>query len=220
MNRALPYLAVALVGGTALAAWVVYHGTGGVANAENGPAMPQKKFEIVRVDPASQPAPAATQPTTQPATRIALPPEFAIFQTRNAFARGKGGANGGGPAGPEAAFILRGVVQAEDRLIAFVEDKAGNRVIEVTAGQAIARGKVASVNLDGFEYQGVGGAKQIKVGQDLSGQTAPPTPTSKPAAPRPAPAEAPPPAEQPGGPSRVRRGTPRAAPEGAVIEAH
>jgi hypothetical protein len=219
MSRALQYLAVALIGSTALAAWVVHHGAGVVASAENGAATPHKKFEIVRVDPASQPATAATQAATQPATRIALPPEFAIFQTRNAFAHGKGGANAG-PAGPEAAFILRGVVQAEDRLIAFVEDKAGNRVIEVTAGQAIARGKVVAVNLDGFEYQGVGSAKQIKVGQDLSGQVAAPTPTSKPVSAKPAPGEGPPSGEQPGGPTRTRRGPSRAEPGGAVIEAH
>jgi hypothetical protein len=220
MSRAVQYLAVALIGSTALAAWVLHHGAGAVAGAENIDPAPHKKFEIVRVAPASQPAPPATQAATQPTARIVLPPEFAIFQTRNVFAHGKGGASAAGPAGPEAGFILRGVVQAEDRLIAFVEDKAGNRVIEVTSGQAIARGKVVAVNLDGFEYQGVGGVKQIKVGQDLSGQIAPPTPTSKPAAPKPAPGEGPPPGEQPGGPMRVRHGPPRGEADGEVIQAH
>lgn len=182
MSRSLQYLLVALAGSTAVGAWIMIHDSGAGATEAIMDKSPRAKIEIVRVPAVSQPSQAATQAATQPSA-FSLPPEFVIFQTRNAFAYGKGAVNAG-PSGPEAGFILRGVVQAEDRLIAFVEDKSANRVTEITTGQPIARGKIIAVTLDGFEYQTTGSARQIKVGQDLNGQAAPPTPTSKPAAPR------------------------------------
>lgn len=201
MSRPIQYLIVVVLGSTSLGAWILHHNNGAGAT-EAGVNPPHRtKVEIERVPAVTQPSQAATQAATRPA--IALPPEFAIFQTRNAFAHGKS-AGGAGPSGPEAGFILRGVVQAEDRLIAFVEDKSANRVTEITAGQSIARGKIAAVTIDGVEYQGGGAAKEIKVGQDLNGQVAPPSPTSKPAAPQPAPG----PGEEPAPGNETQPGPP------------
>jgi hypothetical protein len=111
-----------------------------------------------------------------------LPPEFAIFQTRSPFGRGpkKPPANAGGP---EASFVLKGAVDVGGRLTAFVEDLSAKRVVQVTAGQPIARGRVKGITLDAIEYEAAGGpAKRIEVGQNLMGQVVPPTPASKPAA--------------------------------------
>ncbi len=203
MSRPIQYLIVVVLGSTSFGAWILHHDTGsGTTEAVVNPSR-RTKVEIERVPAVTQPSPATTQPATQPAPGLTLPPEFAIFQTRNAFAHGKS-AGGAGPSGPEAGFILRGVVQAEDRLIAFVEDKSASRVTEITAGQLIARGKITAVTIDGVEYQGGGGAaKQIKVGQDLNGQVAPPAPTSKPVGPQPGPGEGPAPGNeiQPGPPA-------------------
>jgi len=204
MSRPIQYLIVVVLGSTSLGVWILHHNSGAGATEAGVNRSHRTKVEIERVPAVTQPAIAATQAATQPAPGIILPPEFAIFQTRNAFAHGKSAA-GAGPSGPEAGFILRGVVQAEDRLIAFVEDKSANRVTEITAGQSIARGRITAVTIDGVEYQGGGAAKQIRVGQDLNGQIAPPSPTSKPAAPQlgPGPGEGPAPGNeiQPGPPS-------------------
>jgi hypothetical protein len=194
----MQYLLALVVGSTALGAWIAHRDTG--ARATEAVVAPSRrmKVEIVRVPAATSPARAVTQPATRPGMASMLPPEFAIFRTRNAFAHGKGGANAG-PAGPEAGFVLRGVVQAGERVIAFVEDKAANRVSEISAGQTFARGKITGVTLEGVVYQASGPARQIKVGQDLSGQAAPPTPTTKPAAAQPGSGVAPPgPHVQPG----------------------
>jgi hypothetical protein len=154
----------------------------------------------------------ATAPTTQaarvggpvaadPASAVALPPEFAIFQTRSPFGKGpkKPPTTAGGP---EASFVLKGAVDVGGRLTAFIEDLAAKRVMQVAVGEPVARGKVKTITLDSIEYEAAGGpAKRIEVGQNLMGVVVPPTPTSKPAGPPGAPG-------QPGGPE----GAPGAAP--------
>jgi hypothetical protein len=137
--------------------------------------------------PATQPAqPAKSQPppTSQPTSRPTLPPEFAVLQTRNIFMHGPPKA-GGAPSGPEASFVLKGIVEAEARFTAFIEDKSAKRVASVGVGGAIALGHIKSINLDAIEYEAAtgGAARRIEVGRNLMGEVVPPTPpTSKPSA--------------------------------------
>ena len=158
---------------------------------------------------------------TQPATAaVALPEEFAVLQTRSPFMHGP---KPGRAAGPEASVVLKGAVEIGGRFIAFFEDKASKRVMLLSMGEAVARGKVKTISLDAIEYEAAGAAaKRIEVGQNLNGEVVPPTPTSKPAPPTPAgegpggpnqPPGAPPGVEQPGAPRPSgKRGAPQAAP--------
>jgi hypothetical protein len=127
--------------------------------------------------------------TSQPVSRPALPVEFEVLQKRNVFAHGPGrGGPGAAAAGPEGMMVLKGVVEAGGRFIAFVEDKGSKRVETVTEGATLASGRITGMNLDGIEYQAGGSAaKRIAVGQNLRGEVVPPTPTSKPAPPASAP---------------------------------
>src|SRR5438105_11688855 len=123
---------------------------------------------------------AVTQPTT--ATAVALPEEFAILHTRSPFMHGPKPGRG---AGPEASLVLKGAVEIGGRFIAFFEDKSSKRVMQLSMGEAVGRGKVKKISLDAIEYEAAGAAaaKRIEVGQNLNGEVAPPTPTSKPAGP-------------------------------------
>lgn len=156
----------------------------------------------VAASPATSPiAPATTQSapgngaggtgaaSSQPVARPALPVEFEVLQKRNVFAHGPGaGGPGAAATGPEAMMVLKGVVEAGGRFMAFVEDKGSKRVETVTEGATLASGRITGMNLDGIEYQAGGSAaRRIAVGQNLRGEVVPPTPTSKPAPPAPAP---------------------------------
>jgi hypothetical protein len=142
----------------------------------------------------------------------ALPPEFAIFQTRSPFAKGpKKPSTAAG--GPEASFVLKGAVDVGGRLTAFVEDLSAKKVLQVAAGQPLAGGRVKGITLDAIEYETTGGpARRIEVGQNLMGQVVPPTPASKPAVGPPGQPGAP---GAPGGPPQP--GMPPGATRGVVV---
>jgi hypothetical protein len=139
---------------------------------------------------------------------VALPAEFAILQTRSPFGRGPKKPGPTPAAGPEASFVLKGVVDVGGRLTAFVEEIPAKRVLQVSTGDSLARGRVRGVTLDAIEYDAAGAAKRIEVGQNLMGQVVPPTPTSKPAG-------APGQPGQPGQPGMPQPGQP-GMPPGAV----
>jgi hypothetical protein len=175
--------------------------------------------------PVTQPATqSATQPMgagragAQPTSRPVLPVEFEVLQKRNVFAHGprRGGAGAAGAGGPEATFVLKGVVEAQGRFTAFVEDKSSKRVESLSEGATLASGHITGMTLDGIEYKGAGNARRIAVGQNLNGEVVPPTPTSKPAAPAGGPgAPGHPGGAAPGQPPG-RPGVPGAPPPGAV----
>jgi hypothetical protein len=166
------------------------------------------------LQPVTQPAqPRAA--TSQPASRPTLPVEFQVLQKRNVFAHGPArGGPGAVATGPEAMFVLKGVVEAGGRFLAFVEDKASKRVQTVTEGATLASGHITGMSLDGIEYQAGGSAKKIAVGQNLRGEVVPPTPTSKPAQHPPTPGAP----GQPGGPPGQPPGQPPGRP-GAPVQA-
>jgi hypothetical protein len=241
-RRTIYPAAAAVVALAAVAAWP----RGGEPAVAVKPAAPAPS--VARVAPVTAPSTASTAPSTAPTTQAipsttqaaapagsaptpalppALPPEFAVFQSRNPFVRGKPKAGAAAANAPEASLVLKGIADVEARMVAFVEDRNAKRVVQLAAGEPVARGTVKTINLDGIEYEAAGATRRIAVGQNLNGEVVPPTPTSKPGAAQPQPGQpgqpapgqpmppggAPVPPGAPPGP-RMQRGAPQAVPEG------
>jgi hypothetical protein len=115
----------------------------------------------------------------------ALPAEFTILQTHNAFAPGT--PQGHRPlGGPEALLIFKGVVGAGADFTAFIENQAARQVIQAVVGDAVARGRIKSIDLDAIVYEVGGNSRRIEVGQNLNGEVvAPPATQPSPSAPTP-----------------------------------
>jgi hypothetical protein len=105
--------------------------------------------------------------TTQPGDSI-LPPEYAIFQSASPFGKGAG-PGGTRHTGPEASFILCGIVQTGSVITAFVENAANKNVDRMVVGQSVARGHIKTIDLDSMEYESAGITRRIEVGQNFYG---------------------------------------------------
>jgi hypothetical protein len=140
---------------------------------------------------------------TQPADSVLLPGDYAVLESRNPFGRGHG--HGARAGGPDATFVFEGTIQSGNGFTAFVENMAAKSVIQVAVGDAVARGRVKSIDLDALEYEVAGNNRRIEVGQNLNGETPPPPPppASKPTAP---------PMPGPGGPQQMPPGMPMPPP--------
>jgi hypothetical protein len=113
--------------------------------------------------------------------------------------------------------ILTGIVRHGDEYFAFFENVATGLTRRIRAGQAVGKGRIRSITLDGVEYDREGAASQIEVGRSLAG-TYVVRATTRPAATQPAgpPSGPEEPATQPAGPTTDSSAAPPAAPpEGA-----
>lgn len=70
---------------------------------------------------------------------------------------------------PEAYLILRGVVQEDDKLIAFIENSQDSSVLLLHQGEAVARGTIKTLTLDGLEYEREDKTTVVRIGLDLEG---------------------------------------------------
>jgi len=71
---------------------------------------------------------------------------------------------------PEAYFVLRGVVQEDDDLIAFIENSQTGTVLKLRRGDPVARGTIRTLTLDGLEYQIEDKTPTVvRMGSDLEG---------------------------------------------------
>jgi hypothetical protein len=113
-----------------------------------------------------------------PAGGSLLPPEYAILNTRNLF--GPPHAAPAGPAGPEAGFVFKGVIQSGSAYTAFIEQVNSKQVMQLSVGDPIARGKIKSIDLDGIEYAVGADSHRITVGQNLMGMDVPVTAPANP----------------------------------------
>ena len=138
---------------------------------------------------------ANSSPNVQ-ASGSVLPAEYALLQTRSPFGRGSAQGPGAGHGGPEATFIFRGAVQTGSSIIAFIEDSNAKNVVQMAAGQSLARGRIKSIDLDAIEYESAGNTRRIEAGQNLNGEAVQPPPTT---APSPSPAGNPPQSTPQGG---------------------
>lgn len=70
----------------------------------------------------------------------------------------------------EDSFVLRGVVWEDGAYRAYVESLAGGTVLKLGVGDAVAGGRVASIEMDAIEYEQVARKPaRIEIGQTLSG---------------------------------------------------
>jgi hypothetical protein len=165
---------VALVGIVVLTMMIllVQISTGHRAPAE----MSVVKAVAIQRSPTTLPIAATTQPTGN----SALPDEFAVLTTHSPFGHGRHAAAGG-----EDSIVFKGVMQTNDHFVAFLEDTSSKNVIQANVGDAIAQGKIKSVDLDSIEYEATGKSLRVQVGQNLMGQvpSPPPAPAPPPAGP-------------------------------------
>lgn len=71
---------------------------------------------------------------------------------------------------PEAYFVLRGVVQENDDLIAFIENSQTGMVLKLRRGDPVAQGTIRTLTLDGLEYQIEDKTPTVvRMGSDLEG---------------------------------------------------
>jgi hypothetical protein len=70
---------------------------------------------------------------------------------------------------PEAYHLLKGVVQENDDFIAFIENTQTGAVLQLRRGDAVARGTIKTLTLDGLEYEMEDKTTVVGMGSDLEG---------------------------------------------------
>jgi hypothetical protein len=73
---------------------------------------------------------------------------------------------------PETLFALRGVVFEEGTFHAYLEDMTAGKLLRLTVGESIAKGKIADIEIDAVAYESNGQTTWVTVGSDLRGQSA------------------------------------------------
>lgn len=72
----------------------------------------------------------------------------------------------------EASFVLVGIVEEGDRYRAHLEDRRSGALLTLSAGDAVARGEVAAIDLDGITYRIDDATTRVPIGSDLLGKAA------------------------------------------------
>ena len=70
---------------------------------------------------------------------------------------------------PEAKYVLTGVVFEDGDYRAFIEDTKASRVLRLSVGEPIARGKITEIDIDTIAYESSGKTTVINVGMTLTG---------------------------------------------------
>ena len=154
--------------------------------------------------PAQQQQPPQSQPPSPPQQASPARPgrqtyadRYSILTQRNVFLRDRTRGSSRSTTGPttstsstqpsrrspEETLLLRGIVVEQGEVRAYFEDVVNSRIVRVGQGDAIARGRIASIDLDIVEYEPTtttggaagGGAAAPKrtfvvVGHDLTGK--------------------------------------------------
>lgn len=121
--------------------------------------------------------------TTQESAAAAAPDQanyrerYGVLSDRNIFLKERGRRERGdnsrtrpsGPTIPEQSFVLTGIVFEGGEYYAFVEDVARGSVKKVTVGEPVARGHVASIEIDAIVYEGNGAQQWVDIGCNLTG---------------------------------------------------
>ena len=148
--------------------------------------------------PTTLAASGTTNPTTSTAASQAIlsarsvavakvmPKDFALLVSRSVFVHGRmpdirppGPGPGPTPTQrPEKALLFNGATNADGELVAFVEDITAGKVLKLRVGDPVARGKVAGITLESFDYDSAGKKQRIALGQNLDGEAG--TATSRP----------------------------------------
>jgi hypothetical protein len=123
-------------------------------------------------DPPVPPAP--TKPAMDFSQRYGVLAERNIFLRQRRTAR-PAQATEAAPAAvvlPTQQWVLVGVVMDDQQQRAFLEPVSGGELRKLTVGDTLAEGQITAVNLDTIVFRDSGGARTIRVGQDLSGGAA------------------------------------------------
>jgi hypothetical protein len=134
---------------------------------------------VVAADP-----PKASKPVTTAPTRQSDRERYAVLTDQNIFLKDRRSSRrnsststtGRAPtdmeilrATPEASFVLTGVVFEDGDFRAFVEDTKAARVMRLSVGDAVARGKLTQIDIDTVAYESTGKTTVINVGTTLTG---------------------------------------------------
>ena len=117
-----------------------------------------------------------------------MPKDYSLLVSRSVFVHGRmtdirpvdpnGGTPISVPPRPEKSLLFNGATKADGELVAFIEDMTAGKVLKLRVGDPVARGKIAAITLDTFDYDSGGKVRQIMLGQNLDGEAG--LPTSRP----------------------------------------
>lgn len=127
-----------------------------------------------RNDVAAATAPAATAPATAGGSSWN---GYNVLASRNIFVQDRSRLRSRSAASQDSRdsdsyMILTGIAEQGSYRFAFIEDARTGATARLMAGQAVGKGQIKSVTLDGIEYENTGSVKTIFVGQNLIGETA------------------------------------------------
>ena len=132
-----------------------------------------------RSAPATTRAPGA-MPARQAPAANEFATRFAVISQQNMFVRERirrpdPSASGSStrpqqpPATPESVHVLRGVVLEDGSFRAYFENVQAGQIVQVNAGDAIARGHVVEISIDAVAFEHQGAVVWVKVGDNLTG---------------------------------------------------
>jgi hypothetical protein len=75
------------------------------------------------------------------------------------------------PLTPEQANVFRGVLCPDQEYVAFIENIQNNQINVLKTGDEIAGGRIAAITLDTMNFATGGKVHEIKLGQNLAGET-------------------------------------------------
>jgi hypothetical protein len=76
------------------------------------------------------------------------------------------------PPDSDRGIVLTGVARRGEESVAFVEQTRTGATFKVGVGEAVGRGKVAAITLDGIDYEREGSVRKIPIGHSLAGEIA------------------------------------------------
>jgi hypothetical protein len=107
---------------------------------------------------------------------------YAILIERNIFSRNRpqryipiGGSRDSGekkfaPPSEETSYVLTGVIREDGKYAAFIENSRTGATVKAKVGDAVARGKITAIHIDGLTYESEGKSLALQVGKTLSGE--------------------------------------------------
>lgn len=103
---------------------------------------------------------------------------YRVLVERNIFRRDRRRPRGTAPAAQirledsDRSVVLTGVATQSGEFVAFFEDTRTRATVKVRADQAIGKGRLRAITLDGVEYEREGSVRKIEMGRSLAGTAA------------------------------------------------
>ncbi|HZN66932.1 MAG TPA: hypothetical protein VFB66_16700 [Tepidisphaeraceae bacterium] len=135
---------------------------------------------------ASGPSTGASGSTSLQAGRVPpMPAKYGVLLERSIFARGGFAARSTQPSttqsastapvySPQQQVLLLGVLCPDEQFIAFAENRSTGQVMILHQGDEVAQGRVALITLDSLTFAQGSKVTEIRVGQNLAGETVAP----------------------------------------------